>query len=201
MTAIPVNPGQFVIGVNAANARYHKRALNYVTFVNGDATLVADKLQATIFTLTSEGFLMVGSLFVDADTTQSYIAFSLTATPAVTVSKFQLDPVTLVLSLVSANNGFCVAVDNSLFIIFDQDPPFSCTPVILVAEAPAVPVSTTTSATVTPAPTTTSASVFVPTSTTSLDPSADLDLDVPQATGVRRRGVQYGARKYYHHRH
>ncbi|KAL6242500.1 hypothetical protein RBB50_010640 [Rhinocladiella similis] len=53
------------------------------------------------------------------------------------------------------------------------------------------PVTTTAEPTTTVEPTTTT--------TTSFDPSGDLDLDQPTPTPVRR-GIQYGGRKYYHHR-
>jgi hypothetical protein len=132
MTAIPIQDGNFNIGVNAVNGR--KRALNYIGFSGGNAILVADQSAAAVFTLTIDGYLMSGGLFVDADTADPYLAFSLTATPPVTVSMFQVDDATLQITLVSANRGFCVDDNNGIFIIFDQDPPFSCTPVILTIE-------------------------------------------------------------------
>ncbi|RVX67558.1 hypothetical protein B0A52_08911 [Exophiala mesophila] len=182
LAVIPVDPNNFVVGVNS-NAKYHKRALQYLRFDGEDAVLTPFISEAAAFQITDEGILTSGGLFVDADSSQPFLPFSLTATLSINTATFSIS-LGGALSMNSANLGFCVTTQNEVFILFSSQPSFTCVGVSLVAEDPDPTATTTTTAS----------------PTTTLDPSGDLDADVPAPTNVRR-GVQYGGRKFGHRRH
>lgn len=134
IVAIPVDPNNFVIGVNTAT-KYRKRALRYIKISgDGDAVLTTDKTEASKFELVG-GYLKSGGLFVDADTTQPWLSFSLTATSNANTSQFTIGSDGSI-TLVAPNIGFCVAADNSVFIQFTANTPFLCVEIALVAEVP-----------------------------------------------------------------
>ncbi|KEF51686.1 uncharacterized protein A1O9_12321, partial [Exophiala aquamarina CBS 119918] len=132
LTAIPVDLDNFVIGVNTAT-KYRKRALRYIKISgDGDAVLTTDKDDASIFSL-ENGYLKSGGLFVDADTTQSWLSFSLTAGLSSNISQWTVGSDGS-LTLLAANIGICVAADNSVFIQFSANTPFLCIEIALVVE-------------------------------------------------------------------
>jgi len=133
LVAIPVDPENFVIGVNTAG-KYRKRALRYIKISGGDAVLVTEKDEASKFEFEG-GYLKSGGLFVDADTTQPWLSFSLTATLNANISQWTIGADGSI-SLVAPNNGVCVSADNSVFIQFSGNTPFQCAAIALVAEVP-----------------------------------------------------------------
>jgi len=125
-------PGEtFVISIQSQQAKQRKRALNFVRFLDGsnNATLTSDNALAARFYFDTDGHLLVGSEYINADTSSGYIAFMKSKTKPINQGKWSITTDgTLVFT--ASKNGFCVA-DSSVYILLTQTPMFACAPVSL----------------------------------------------------------------------
>ncbi|KAL3419135.1 hypothetical protein PVAG01_09357 [Phlyctema vagabunda] len=189
----------FVIGgVTNAGAKRQASTEGYITFVGGNAQLVANKTAAAVFNIVGEELVTGGGIIglQNSQLATGYGPFEVfAARPDVstTWSASLGGPVTWVNgAFVPSAARFCVGENNFVFAEYTSETNFACNTITLIAEAPA-PVSTTSSSTT--FATTTSASSSSATSastTTTADPSADLDVE-PTATPVARRFTKKSA--------
>lgn len=211
MTLAPevTNPVQLA----ASTAGPQKRDTLYLNFNDGGIGQLGSQADASDFTIDADHHLMTDALYVGADDTtpNNELLEAFVSPPA--YSTWLSDPSN---HLALQDRKFCLTSSNTIQVV-EPDYPDCTVPITFIAvrvqttsttttatsttfttATTTAEVTTTTTAapTTTVAPTTTTAE---PTTTTSADPSGDLDTDGPTPTPVRR-GIQYGGRKYYHHR-
>lgn len=186
MTPAPqvTNPIQIAASTGGAQ----KRDTLYLNFNDGGIGQLGSAADASDFTIDGDHHLMTDALYIGADDTtpNNELLEAFVSPPA--FSTWLSDPSN---HLALQDRKFCLTSSNTIQVV---------TPDYADCEVPitfiAVRIATTT--------TTTSAgptSTATPTATTtSADPSADLDTDAGPTPAPVRRGVQYGGRKYYHHR-
>ena len=116
----------FYISVNSPG-KYHRRALNYIGFSGDDGVIVDSQADAAIFCLV-DGNLVSDGEWIDVDASQPYLAFEKTTVEPVGAT-WAIGP-DGTLTLVDSE-GFCVAPDSNIFILFTASPPFTCNPVTL----------------------------------------------------------------------
>lgn len=215
------NPVQLAASTGGAQ----KRDTLYLNFNDGGIGQLGSADDASDFTIDGDHHLMTDALYVGADDTtpNNELLEAFFSPPA--YSTWLSDPSN---HLALQDRKFCLTSSNTIQVV-QLDYNDCATPITFIAVRIQTPSSTTTATatsttlattttsaeptttttttvapTTTAAPTTTTApptTTAEPTTTTtsSADPSGDVDTDAPNPTPVRR-GVQYGGRKYYHHR-
>lgn len=116
MSDIPPSVTPLYISVNVANARYRKRAVDYVSFGSGgDAVLVSDISAASQFKL-YEGYMidLANGEYVGTDATSGTPALEEFTDPASASNNWSSSGGSISFGDVS----FCYNSDNELFMVF-----------------------------------------------------------------------------------
>jgi hypothetical protein len=99
-------------------------------WANGLGVLVSDRSSAAQFFLDTEGYLRVGSSYVDTDSSQPYLIFHLITAKSGNLSKWTIDG-NGILSLQSQSVSTCVDQSGTVFIVFGSSGPSGCSATIL----------------------------------------------------------------------
>jgi hypothetical protein len=126
----PAPPATDIFYISANSAQHTKRDIQYLGWANGLGVLVSDRSSAAQFFLDTEGYLRVGSSYVDTDSSQPYLIFHLITAKSGNLSKWTIDG-NGILSLQSQSVSTCVDQSGTVFIVFGSSGPSGCSATIL----------------------------------------------------------------------
>jgi hypothetical protein len=128
--ALPVERDLFRIQLRKSGTRFPKRAISYISFVNGDAYLTENLAEAALFRLLVP-FLMHNRFYVGAASIQGVAAMEEFFTRRGNLAGWSRDGDTVKFS---RDTGFCVTEGLNVIMELTQHPPFRCDDYDLIAE-------------------------------------------------------------------
>ncbi|EXJ60418.1 hypothetical protein A1O7_04570 [Cladophialophora yegresii CBS 114405] len=142
----PAPPATELFYITSKSVQLTKRDLKYLGWANGLGALVSGRSSAAQFFLDTEGYLRVGSSYVDSDASEPYLIFHLITTKSGNLSKWAIDA-DGILSLQSHSASTCVDQSGTVFIVFGSSGPSGCFATVLDITPVASETSSTTTTT------------------------------------------------------